>query len=165
MPEKTMLLLTKINRVMQIGAALAMFAIIGVTLYDVILGALTGRPVSGVYDIVETCLAFVIYLSVPEIFRTEGNIRIDLIDFALPTPVLRVVILFGRVLTLAFALLIAIAIVAPFRDAIEFGDAKFETGIPVWFIWLPILAGSFLAVLAAIAVLLWPSHDARIQKD
>lgn len=160
-----MFLLSKINRVTQIGAAVAMFAIIGVTMYDVIWGALTGRPVRGVYDVVETCLAFVIYLSVPEIFRTEGNIRIDLIDFALPAPVLRIVVLFGRLLTLAFAILIAIAIVAPFRDAIEFGDAKFETGIPVWFIWLPILVGSGLGALAAFAALIWPDHDAKIQKD
>jgi len=139
--------LSKTSQTLQVGAALAMFAIIGITLYDVALGAITGRPLRGVYDVVETCLAFVIYFSVPEIFRTEGNIRIDLIDLALPPGAMKVVIAFGRLLTLAFAILIAIAIVAPFRESVEFGDVKYESGIPVWFIWLPILAGSFLAVL------------------
>jgi TRAP-type C4-dicarboxylate transport system permease small subunit len=147
-------LLWKTSNLLQMGAIVAIFAIVGVTLYDVAQGALTGRPLRGAYDVVATCLAFVIYFSVPEVFRTESNIRIDLIDIVLPPRMMSIVVLLGRVLTLAFALLISVAIISPFREAIEYGDVKYESGIPVWFIWLPILGGSFLAVVASAAKLI-----------
>ncbi|SFK23803.1 TRAP transporter small permease [Celeribacter neptunius] len=152
---------SKLSRAMSIGAAFFIAIIILATLYDVLTGLITGRPVSGVYEIVETCLAFTIFLAVPEIFRIEGNIRIDLIDYVVPRPVLRLIRAIARVLTFGFALLISVAVLSPFRDAIMFGDTKYETGIPVWFIWLPIVIGSAFATLATVFVIIWPDYEAK----
>lgn len=138
---------------MLVFAALALAMVVGITIYDITIRMITGRPFGGSYDIVEACFAALVFLALPEIFRNEGHIRVDLIDGILSPAALAAAEMLARLATLAFILVIAWAELSPFQDAWRFGDRKYETGIPVWTIWLPVLAGTALSVVGTIAVL------------
>ncbi|GEO87061.1 MULTISPECIES: TRAP transporter small permease [Alphaproteobacteria] len=157
--------LERINHIMMIGAALALIIIICATLLDIVFDIATQRPINGVYDVVEACLAFVIFLALPSIFQREENIRIDLIDYFLPPPLLKALILFTRLVTLGFVVLTFISMLNPFLDAWNFGDTKYETGIPIWVIWIPILMGAAGATLSVLATIFRPSANSVIFKE
>lgn len=142
-------------------SAAALVVIVAVTLADVVMGAVTGRPLGGIYEIVETALAFCVFLSIPEVFRTESHIRVDLIEQAVPRAVMRPIDVAARALTVVFAMLLVGAMLAPARDSWRFGDVKYESGIPVWFIWSPILFGAAVAAICALAVFRRPQAGVR----
>lgn len=142
-------MLDRANRGLTLLAALALGAIVGVTLYDISIAAITGRPYRGVYDIVQTLLATSVFFALPSIFRNEGNIRVDLIDAFVSARVLAVIQFVARVATLAFVVGIAWAEIAPMHDAWMFGDILFETGLPKWVIWGPIIVGSVVSCVMA----------------
>lgn len=140
-------MLDRLNRLLVLLAAIALFIVIAVTLFDIVLALVTGRPYSGVYDIVQAFLAASVFLALPVVFRDEANIQVNLID-GLLGPKTRAANLFvARLATLVFIAIIGWSEIRPFRDTLMFGDILYETGLKVWIIWIPILAGTFLSIV------------------
>lgn len=156
-------MLDRLNRLLILLAAVALFAVISVTLFDIVLALVTGRPYSGVYDIVQAFLATSVFLAMPVIFRDESNIQVNLIDGVLGARGRTINRFVARVATLAFMVIIAWSEIQPFLDTLRFGDMLYETGLKVWIIWIPILLGTGLCIVMAASNLLRKDNNTESQ--
>ena len=126
--------------------------IVVVTTVDVLSANLRGRPITGVFEVVEVALAFVVYLGLGEAFRAEQHIHVDVIDHFIGARAVAFLRALGAVLSVVFLALMGYATTLIAIDAVRFGDVKAETGIPFWAIWAPILLGTALAIASAALV-------------
>ena len=133
------------------GAALALM-VLAITA-DVLRANLFHQPIRGVLDLVSVLLALVVFLGIPQTFLSQGNVTVDLVDRFVGR---RGVLAFRTVaaaLTVAFLSLLFWHMFAPARDAFQFGDLKPDLGLPIWMIWVPVLAGTGLALVAVVVVI------------
>jgi TRAP-type C4-dicarboxylate transport system permease small subunit len=145
--------LVKFNRVLYLVSGAALGIIILVTVIDVLSSNLRGRPITGVYEVVETAMVYLVFFGIPETFRNEQNITVDIADHFLSPSVVAVLRSFGAVISVAYLALLEWSMVRPALDALRFGDYKSESAIPFWFIWAPILLGTAAAIVASAVVM------------
>ncbi len=134
-------------------AALALAGIALVTVADIVMGNVFRRPVIGAYEMVETGMAFVVFLGVPEIFRTVRNITVDLVDHFIGNRALGAFRFLGALASVVFAAIMGYAMLGPASDAARYGDVKADTGIPVVVLWAPVLIGTALAIIGCLVQL------------
>ena len=145
-------------------AALAIAAMAFLTIADIVMKNVFNRPIKGTFEIVELLLVFVVFFGVVEVFRSDGNICVDLADQVLSpkrTSVLKAV---GMFASLVFLALMGFAMIGPAMDTVIYPQWTQETGIPLYAYWAPILAGTALATIAA-AVVLGVRLSARATED
>jgi TRAP-type C4-dicarboxylate transport system permease small subunit len=140
-------------------AALALAVITLITVLDVLMANLRGRPMTGVYEVVETSLSILIFLGLPAVFLAEQHITIDVMDHFVSKRTTAWFRSLGALFSLGFFSLMVYAMWRPAMDAIRFGDIKAEAGIPFWVLWGPILLGTGLSIVAAVIVML-KAHSA-----
>lgn len=137
---------------LQLWLAMAALAVMGcVTVVDVALKYALNRPITGAYDLVETLLPVVIFHGLPATLLRRQNIVIDLVDHVAGPRGTRVLAAAADAAMLGVLLLIAFAMIAPAQQALEYGDRKLELGVPLYAIWIAVLAGVAGCVLAAAA--------------
>lgn len=158
-------MLKRLNTGLTVLGAVALFAVIAITLYDIALALFTGRPYSGVYDLVEAFLAAAVFLALPMVFHDETNIQVTLIDGLLGRTARAVVLFIARLATLVFVVVVAYSMIAPFRDTIRFQDRLYETGLAVWIIWVPILIGIALSILMVLVTFRRSSSSTTQEAD
>ncbi|MEO8675889.1 MAG: TRAP transporter small permease [Casimicrobiaceae bacterium] len=142
--------LARIIAVTSAVAAMALVAMMLVTVADVALANLFKRPIIGAFDLVESTLIVSVFLGIPATFLRNGNIVVDVVDFFVsPTTVHRLKFL-AEVATLVFLVVLLYNMVTPALDAYKFGGKKQELGLPLWVLWLPMLVGVLLAALAVL---------------
>ncbi len=151
--------LAKLNRYLLVISGLALAFIILLTVVDVLSANLRGRPITGVYEAVEAALVYLVFLGIPETFRNEQNITVDICDHFLAKATVALLRCFGAVISVAYLAFLEWSMVRPALDAWRFGDYKADSGIPFWFIWLPILIGTAMAIIASAIVM------ARVLRD
>jgi TRAP-type C4-dicarboxylate transport system permease small subunit len=136
------------------GAAVAsLCAMMLVTVADVVLRSLFKHPIVGTFDLVELFLVALIFLALPETFRREEHVVVDVIDHLVPE---RTVALLRVLAALLAVLLLGLMLwhsLAPAYDTWRFGDQTLDLGLPRTIHWLPILLGSAVAVLVALMML------------
>jgi TRAP-type C4-dicarboxylate transport system permease small subunit len=147
------LFLARLNRVLYIVAGLSLAVIVLVTVIDVISSSARGRPITGVYEVVEVALVYLVFLGIPETFRREQNITVDVADHFFSPAVIAVLRSLGAVISVVYLALLEWSMFRPALDAWRFGDFKSESGIPFWFVWLPILGGTVVAIAASAIVM------------
>ena len=135
-------------------AASCLVVMMLVTVADVVLRHLFGRPIHGVIEIVELFLTGAFFLALPAAFLREDHIVVDIVDHKYP----RVVPWLKRfAMALAVVMLVVMAyqgsIVA--RDMMMFGDVTSDLSIPKIWYWVPVLVGIIGGALAA----LWMAFD------
>ncbi|MSQ73410.1 MAG: TRAP transporter small permease [Betaproteobacteria bacterium] len=141
--------MAKLTRWLSGIAAVALALITVLTVVDIVVGNVFGRPITGVYEVVGTALVFVVFLGIPETFRAEQNITVDVLDHFVPPGVTAALRMVGAALSLALLALMQWAMIAPAADAIRFGDIKSDSGIPVWVQLVPALLGTAIAIVCA----------------
>lgn len=141
----------RMDRLLLVLGALALAAIVAVTTIDVLSANLRGRPIAGVYEVVEAALVFVVFLGMPQIFRAERNIAVDVIDNFVGARTRRRLRIVAAALSALFLAVMCVCMWTPALEAWRFGDTKADTGIALWFLWIPVLGGMGLAALAALA--------------
>ena len=102
-----------------LGGAASLFlgAMMMVTVADVVLRSLFSYPIFGTFDLVELFLVAVIFLALPETFRREEHVVVDLIDHLAPA---RAVALLRVLAALLAVLLLGLMLwrsVAPAHDS------------------------------------------------
>ncbi len=145
--------LERLARLLAAAAAVFLCAMMLVTVADVVLRSLLGYPIFGTFDLVELFLVTSIFLALPETFRREEHVVVDLVDHLAPARAIPPL----RVLAAALAaLLLALLLwhgVAPAWDTYVFGDRTLDLELPRWLHWLPILLGTAAALLVALLLL------------
>jgi TRAP-type C4-dicarboxylate transport system permease small subunit len=142
-------------------AFLALLAMVGVALADIILrliSRLPGTPfagiipvaVPGVVDLVELTLVTVAHLSVAVTFMIGTHVTVDVVANTLPAGVRRLTQRLGWALSFAFMALC-------FYTALDQGRGRFSDGVvsptislPMWWFWVPVVFGTGLAALACL---------------
>ena len=141
-------------------AGWCVFAIMAVTIYDVLANNLFKRPFRGTYELVELLLVMAVFFGLPELFRRQLHIVVDVVDHFVSPAARQRLMLIGAVVTLAFLLVLGYAMINPALDTLQFPESRQDTGIRTTFFWLPIVVGTGLCVLAA-ALDLWQRMSAR----
>ncbi len=147
-----MKLFEKIDAALVLLGAVALVVIVVVTTVDVLSANLRGRPIAGIYEVVEAALVFVVFLGMPLIFRTERNIAVDIVDNVVRPRTVRRLRMGAAALSAAFLVVLLVCMWTPAAETWLYGDRKPDTGIPLWFMWIPVLGGMGLAAIAAVAV-------------
>lgn len=127
-----------------LALALMLFA----TIADIIARLAFNRPFHGTLDLVEVTLVLVAFLALPDCFRRDDQIKVDVFDVAAGPRGLAIMRLAGEVATLAFLLLLAVTVISPLVDAYRFGDAKPDLPVPIF----ALLAAIELALVVSVVV-------------
>lgn len=143
--------LKTIFRYQMLIAGIALVVIVFVSVYDVLLTAITGVPLRGVYDVVQAAQVVVIFLVLPEVFRTSGNITVDLIDIIGSKKILNGIKKLASFASAAFLLTVMISAYPVARDALLFNEHMVDSGIPHVLLWIPLIYGLALSTIASIS--------------
>jgi len=135
------------------AAALALAAIVMLTVADVVLRSFFNRPIHGTFELVELLLACAVFLALPAAFLREEHIVVDIIDQYAPRAVPALKRLAG-IIAIAVLLLLGWQAVLAARDTLAFGDVTMDLELPRILYWLPLLAGVGCSAVAAVVVLL-----------
>ncbi len=134
-------------------AGVALLAMVLALVADVAMANLFRRPIAGTFDFVEATLVVLVFLGFPATFLRGGHIAVDIVDHFVSPRTLGRLKLAASVATLVFLLFLAWQMVHPALDAWRFGERKQELGLPLWVLWVPMIAGIVLSAVALVAVL------------
>jgi TRAP-type C4-dicarboxylate transport system permease small subunit len=134
-------------------AAIAIAAMVLLTVADVVLRALVNRPIHGTYELIELLLACAVFLALPAAFLRDEHVVVDIVDHYAPRAVPRLKFIAGIAGLAVLAVLGWQAALAA-RDTIAFGDVTMDLGLPRILYWIPLLVGVACAAAAALAMLL-----------
>jgi TRAP-type transport system small permease protein len=134
-------------------AAVALIAMIAVTVADVFLRYVFNNPSRPSYDLVETLLLVFVFNGMSTAFLQRRNIVIDLIDSFAPRAVVTLLIRIADLLAVVTLCIYAYAMITPALQAFSYGDRKLELQLPIWIMWAFALAGIAGAIVCAIGAL------------
>jgi TRAP-type transport system small permease protein len=146
--------LKQITQWLSDGAAIAIAAMIAITIADVLMKNVFNRPIKGAFELVELMLVFVVFFGLAEIFRSDTNICVDVVDQFVSAPRQAAMKAFGAVASLVFLLLMGWAMIGPWLDTVRYPQRTQELGIAHTLYWMPILVGTVVTIVAA-AVVAW----------
>ncbi len=159
-----MRIVSRIASVQLVVAMLALVVMGSVTVADVVLKYLFSQPIAGAYDVVESLLPVVIFNGLPATLLRRQNIVIDLVDHVAGPRGTRALVAAADAAMLGVLVLIALAMIAPAQQALEYGDRKLELGVPLYAIWIAVLAGIAGCILVAAARVLHRSAPATRER-
>lgn len=135
------------GRVSLVGAGLCLVFMMLVVVADVALRAIDPAwRIFGMLDLVELSLDCLIYLAIPAALFQGKAITVDLVDAGARREPF---ILAGAVLTLVALLMLGSQIVRPALEILHWEERTLDLGLPKFWYWLPIWAGTVLAIVAA----------------
>jgi len=137
-------------RLLTIAGALALAVMVLWTMVDIGARLAFNKPLHGTLDLVEVTLVLVAFLALPECFRRDEQIKVDLFDTMVSSRTLALMRLAGEIATLAFLVLLAATLIQPLTDAYRFGDQKPDLPVPIFLLLLAIE----LALIVSIFVVL-----------
>ena len=135
------------------AAALALAAMMLLTVADVLLRSLFNYPIRGTLEIIELLLACSFFVALPAAFLRNEHIVVDMIDPIAPqwVPTLKRI---GDMITLIVIAAILWQGWKAMQDTLLFGDVTSDLQIPRILYWVPVLFGMAGSVLAAAMMLL-----------
>ena len=125
-------------RLLTIAGALALAVMLLWTMIDIGARLAFNKPLHGTLDLVEVTLVLVAFLALPECFRRDEQIKVDLFDTMVSPRTLAAMRLAGELATLAFLVLLAATLIQPLADAYRFGDQKPDLPVPIFLLLLAI---------------------------
>lgn len=132
--------------------ALCIAAMLLLTVADVLLRDLAGRPIHGTFEVVELLLAGAVFLALPAAFLREEHIVVDIVDYRAPRAVPMLRRLAGAAAIAILATMLWQAVLAA-HDSWVFGDVTMDLSWPRLLYWIPLLIGVLCSLVAAIAML------------
>lgn len=145
-------LLTGLRRLSM--AALVVMMLI--TIVDVSMRFFLNRLVLGSVELVQLALVCVVFLALPETFRRDQQITVDVVDQLAGPRGVQIARRVAWILTILVLAVLAWRTVPPALDTIEIGDLTSDLQISLFWYWVPIVIGSFGALAAAVLQFLRP---------
>lgn len=134
-------------------AAVAIAAMMMFTIADIVMKNMFNQPIKGTFELVELMLVLVVFLGFAEVFRSDANISVDVVDYGVSEKVRRLLKIFGATASLVFLLLMFWAMVAPAWDTVKYPQWTQELGLPIYAYWAVIIVGTILTIIAAAVAL------------
>ncbi|MFY9829133.1 MAG: TRAP transporter small permease [Rhodoplanes sp.] len=135
-------------------AALALAAMMLVTVADVFMRYVFNSPVRGSYEIVEATLIVFVFHGMAAGFFRRANIVIDLVDTFAGRRITALLIRFSDLLSIVALAVLAWAMTGPAWQAYDYGDRKLELDMPIYYLWIVALIGIAGTLVCALGVLL-----------
>jgi TRAP-type C4-dicarboxylate transport system permease small subunit len=134
-------------------AAVFLAAMMLLTVADVVLRAVSNKPIPGTLEIVELLLACTFFLALPASFLRDEHIVVDLIDSIAPrqVPLLRRI---AGLLTVAVLAVMGWQSWLASRDTLAFGDVTSDLSLPKILYWIPVLVGIIGSAVVALVMAL-----------
>jgi TRAP-type C4-dicarboxylate transport system permease small subunit len=136
-------------------AATALVILMMVTVFDVFMRYVFNRPIRASLDTVEVMLLVFVFNGMAAAFFGRRHIVIDLLDGAFGPRITHVLIRTADVLSVICLALLAWAMWLPATQAYAYGDTKMELPIPIYVLWIVVLASfagtMFCALVALVA--------------
>lgn len=136
-----------LRRLCHILAAVALLAMLGVTVYDVVGRKLFNIAIVGVVDTVAFCVMWATMLGIALAWSQRAHIVVDLLDMTGSPRVIAALDLLTRLAGIVLMPLVAWLAWREMRDVMDFGDRTPEIGIPVYWYWLAACVGYALSAL------------------
>jgi TRAP-type transport system small permease protein len=135
------------------AAAIALAAMMLLTVADVVLRSMFNYPIRGMLEIIELLLACSFFVALPASFLRDEHIVVDMIDPMAPewVPALKQI---GNMVTLVVIAAITWQGWKAMQDTLMFGDVTSDLQIPRILYWVPVLFGMGGSVVAAAMMLL-----------
>jgi TRAP-type C4-dicarboxylate transport system permease small subunit len=123
------------------------------TVADVVLRAVSNRPIRGTFEIIELLLACAFFLALPAVFLRDEHLVVDIVDPLAPrwVPRLRRI---AEVIAIPVLALMAWEGFKAARETLVFNDVTSDLAIHRLWYWLPVLIGLIGSAIAAVAMLL-----------
>jgi TRAP-type C4-dicarboxylate transport system permease small subunit len=122
-------------------AAAFLVAMMALTVADVVLRQVFGRPIQGVLELIELGLACTIFVALPAVFLRDEHLVVDVIDHLAPPRLVRLLDLAGALLSLGVLAVMAWQMLPLARTMHEFGDVTADLSMPKLWYWIPVLLG------------------------
>ena len=135
------------------AAAIALAAMMLLTVADVVLRSAFNYPIRGMLEIIELLLACSFFVALPASFLRDEHIVVDMIDPMAPqwVPTLKRI---GDMVTLVVISGILWQGWKAMQDTLLFGDVTSDLQIPRILYWVPVLFGMAGSIVAALMMLL-----------
>ena len=135
-------------------AAVALAAMMLLTVTDVVLRMFFRAPIQGTLELVELGLACTIFLALPAVFLRDEHLVVDVIDHFAKRPLVRLLDLASAVVSAAVLALMAWQMVSLAQTTWEFGDVTSDLSIPRIYYWVPVLFGVVASAAATLVLIL-----------
>lgn len=134
------------------GAVAAVFlaGMMLLTVADVVLRAVFNYPLHGSFELVELGLACTIFIALPAVFLRDQHLVVDVVDQLVRPGVVRLLDLFGALVSFALLAVMFWRMVPLARDMHLFGDVTADLSIPKIVYWIPVLLGVGASALATL---------------
>ncbi|MBI1201227.1 MAG: TRAP transporter small permease subunit [Rhodopseudomonas sp.] len=150
--------LAHVTRRLSDGAAIALVAMMLLTIADILMKNLFHRPINGVFELVEFLMVVAVFFGLADVFLSQSNICVDVADHLVAGRARTAIALFGTLASLAFLLILGWAMLAPAWDTVVYPQDTQEIGIPLIAYWVPILAGVAVTIVATATVGWWQAR-------
>ncbi len=164
--DQTLALLERL-RVAQLRlAAVALIAMMCITITDIFLRYVFNSPIRASYDLVEAMMVLFVFNGMSTAFLQRRNIVIDLIDSFAARGVVAVLIRLSDLLTILTLALFIYAMITPAMQSFGYGERKMELGLQIWILWGAALIGIAGAILCAFGSFFLPAtsrHDEPLE--
>ena len=131
-------------------AAVFLAGMMLLTVADVVLRSFFSYPIRGMLELIELGLACTIFLALPAVFLRDEHIVVDVIDHLTRPSVVRVLDLFGAIVSLVVLAVMAWQMLPLARAMHEFGDVTPDLSIPKIYYWIPVLGGVIASALTTL---------------
>ena len=135
-------------------AAVALAAMMLLTVTDVVLRMFFRAPIQGTLELVELGLACTVFLALPAVFLRDEHLVVDVVDHFAKRPLVRLLDLASAVVSAALLALMAWQMVSLAQSTWEFGDVTSDLSIPRIYYWVPVLFGVVASAAATLVLIL-----------
>ena len=131
-------------------AAAFLAAMMLLTVADVLLRTFFNYPIQGMLELIELGLACTLFLGMPAVFIRGEHLVVDVVDQWARPSVVRLLDLFGALISFGLLAVMAWEMVPVARSMYEFGDVTSDLSIPKIYYWIPVLLGVVASALASL---------------
>ena len=139
-----------LSKVFGTVAAAFLAAMMLLTVADVLLRTFFNYPIQGMLELIELGLACTLFLGMPAVFIRGEHLVVDVVDQWTRPSVVRLLDLFGALISFGLLAVMAWEMVPVARSMYEFGDVTSDLSIPKIYYWIPVLLGVVASALASL---------------
>ncbi len=144
-----------------LAGGLVLLAIVAMTVYSVVAGALFDAPFPGDFELVEMGVALAVFAFLPYCQLMGAHVTADIFTMKASRATVALFALTAAVIALAFSLVLLWRMGAGLVDYYIYRETTAILQIPHWIAFVPILVSLALLALAALTSLVEAWHDAR----
>lgn len=144
-----------------LAGGVVLLAIVAMTVYSVVTGALFDAPFGGDFELVEMGVALAVFAFLPYAQLTGANVTADIFTMTASRATVAAFALVAAVIALGFGLMLLWRMGAGLVDYYTYEETTAILEIPHWIAFVPILVSLALLALAAFTSLVEAWRDAR----